>query len=258
MTSHGAWVVVPVKSFADAKHRLSPFLSQPERAQLAQTMLGDVLHAVRQAKGLRQIVVVTHDRNVADFARQHEATVIDDGGANGTNAAVKIGFAEIARREGEAMVALPSDIPAIRPDDIEALLEALERVGVAIAPAARDGGTNALACKAASRIVPCFGTDSFAGHVAASNAIGVRPAVVSNNRLGLDLDTPRDLADFLGLDSGTNTDRYLRSLAFAGRYDGVVQPCQSSLSAQVKPIPAAHGGLHRYPLPEAASHAVKL
>jgi 2-phospho-L-lactate guanylyltransferase len=214
-----AWVIVPVKSFDGAKQRLSPLLSVAERAKLAWTMLGDVLDAALGVPGLRNVAVVTSADEVANYARQLGVVVIDDHGAAGTNAAVKVGFVDVASRRGGAVVALPSDVPGILPADIVALFAAVRKTGVAIAPALRDGGTNALACDVPGRIAPCFGSDSFVRHIQVANQGGLRPVVVMNGRLGLDLDEPRHLVEFLELCTKTRTDAYLRSLGLSRRME---------------------------------------
>ncbi|MGL4560542.1 MAG: 2-phospho-L-lactate guanylyltransferase [Afipia sp.] len=217
MIESNAWVIVPVKSFHGAKQRLSPLLSVSERAKLAWTMLGDVLSAAIGVPGLCNVAVVTSDDEVADFTRQLGVVVIDDQGAVGTNAAVKAGFLDVRRRRGGAVVALPSDVPGVLPADIAALFAAVKKAGVAIAPAPRDGGTNALACDVPGRIAPCFGPESFARHVQAANRSGIRPVVVMNGRLGLDIDEPQHLAELLDSQTQTRTDAYLRSLGLNSR-----------------------------------------
>jgi 2-phospho-L-lactate guanylyltransferase (CobY/MobA/RfbA family) len=43
-------ILIPVKNLANAKQRLASILDQPTRTELAQAMLFDVLHAVRQCR----------------------------------------------------------------------------------------------------------------------------------------------------------------------------------------------------------------
>jgi 2-phospho-L-lactate guanylyltransferase len=179
-------------------------------------MLDDVLCAISGVPELRNVAVVTSAGDAADYVRQRGVTVIDDEGATDTNAAVRGGFVEVARRNGGAVIALPSDVPSILPADIAALFAAVRKAGVAIAPAPRDGGTNALAYDVLGRIEPCFGPESFARHIQAANRSGIRPVVVANGRLGLDLDEPNHLAEFLCSHTQTLTDAYLRSLGLAG------------------------------------------
>lgn len=217
MSRVDASVIVPVRSFDDAKRRLAPLLSGRERAVLARVMLADVLEAAIAAVGRSSVTVVTSADRVADHARRTGVGVIDDQGAPGTNAAVRAGFVQIAAQRGGPVLALSGDIPGVISADIVALISAAERSRVALAAAPEDGGTNALACDRAGRISPCFGPDSFARHVAAANASGIRPAILLNQRLGLDLDEPHHLMQFLDRETSTQTDAYLRSLVLEER-----------------------------------------
>lgn len=210
-------VIVPVRSFDGAKRRLASLLSVGERAMLARAMLSDVLDAATAAVGQQSVAVVTSADDVADQARRAGVGVIDDEGVRGTNAAVKVGFARIAVRHRGPVLALSSDIPGVIPSDIVALISAAGRSRVALAPACDDGGTNALACDVVGRIPLCFGPNSFARHIAAANAADIRPAVLLNQRLGLDLDEPHHLMQFLDRATSTRTDAYLRSLKLKGR-----------------------------------------
>lgn len=217
MTREDRWIIVPAKSFALAKWRLSPLLIDSERAMLARTMLADVLNAATGVLGLRNIAVVTSSNDVAREAARMGALVIDDNEATGTNDAIKAGLAAIARHGEQCVVVLPSDVPAVLSEDISGLLAAAERGCVAIVPATRDGGTNALAISRPEQLEPCFGTHSFTRHVSAANQIGIKPKVVLNERLGLDIDQPGDLFRFLDRETATATDRYLRSIGVPER-----------------------------------------
>lgn len=212
-----AFVIVPVKSFHGAKRRLIPILGVAERAALARVMLGDVLAAVVAAVVPERVVVVSGDDEVADHVRSLGVSTVDDEGNKGTNAAVKIGLAAVARRGEGSVVVLPGDVPGVRPADIAAVLAAARRGQVALVPASQDGGTNALALDRIGRIVPCFGPGSFARHVGVAGAAGIRPVVVQNRHLGLDLDEPDHLFAFLDLATPTHTDGYLRALGLEAR-----------------------------------------
>lgn len=217
MSRNGAWVIIPAKSFASAKQRLSPVLTGSERAMLARTMLADVFRAAAGVSGLDNIAVVTGADEVAQEASRFGAMVIDDGEAIGTNQAIQAGLAAVHRRGARCVVTLPSDIPAVTSEDVSMLLDIAARGRVVIVPAPRDGGTNALAFDSPTRLEPCFGTQSFVRHIAAANRAGIKPAVVPSIRLGLDIDQPGDLFRFLDLRTSTATDRYLRAIELAQR-----------------------------------------
>lgn len=217
MIGSNAFVVVPVKSFHGAKRRLAPMLGVSERAGLVRAMMGDVLAAAVVVVGPQRVLVVTGDDDVAAEVREIGVGVVDDEGVRGTNAAVKIGFASVARRGGGAVMALLGDLPGVAPADIVALFSAAERAQMALAPAPEDGGTNALVCREVGRIAPCFGPNSFARHIATANAVGIRPVVLLNQRLGLDIDEPHHLRTFLERATSSQTDRYLRTLNLGAR-----------------------------------------
>ncbi|WFU71489.1 2-phospho-L-lactate guanylyltransferase [Bradyrhizobium sp. CB2312] len=221
MTTRDAWLVIPAKSFSCAKQRLSPLLTPSERALLARSMLADVLSSACGVIKLNHIVVVTNAEDVAQEAARLGTVVIDDGGADGTNAAVAAGLAAVESHGDELVLVLPSDVPAILSEDVSTLLQAAEANAVVIVPAPRDGGTNAVAFTLARALQPCFGPDSFARHIAAADRLGIEPIVWRNARIGLDLDAPADLFDFLDLNTSTATDRYLRSIDLGQRRLGM-------------------------------------
>ena len=53
--------ILPVKSFEDAKQRLADELSAGIRRVLAEAMFSDVLVALRRARSIEEIVVVSSD-----------------------------------------------------------------------------------------------------------------------------------------------------------------------------------------------------
>lgn len=217
MINDHPWIIVPAKSFVLAKRRLSPLLDDVERAMLARMMLADVLGAAAGVSGQKNVAVVTSSDDVAEVATRLGALVVDDGGATNTNDAIKAGLAAVGQRAGQGVVILPSDVPAVLSADISSLLSAVKRGFIAIVPATRDGGTNALAISEPEQLEPCFGVQSFARHVSAANRIGIRPKVMLNERLGLDIDRPGDLFQFLDRKAVTTTDRYLRSIGVPER-----------------------------------------
>jgi 2-phospho-L-lactate guanylyltransferase len=87
---------------------------------------------------------------------------------------------------------VPGDCPALDPDEVGALLA--HRAPVVIVPDRHGTGTNALLLAPPDVMVPAFGEGSFGRHVALARAAGVDPDMVDVPSLGLDVDTPDDLA----------------------------------------------------------------
>jgi len=60
--------VLPIKSFSEAKHRLSEQLTAGPRRALAEAMFSDVLTALRRSERVEAILVVTVDGNAQRFS----------------------------------------------------------------------------------------------------------------------------------------------------------------------------------------------
>jgi 2-phospho-L-lactate/phosphoenolpyruvate guanylyltransferase len=184
--------VLPIKTFARAKHRLSAAVEPPGRRELAEAMVGDVLEALGAVEGLDGVIAVTAEPRAADAARRAGARVVHDDREAGQSAAAAMGVAA-AREQGAVRVLLvPGDCPALDPAEVGALLE--RECGVVIVPDRHGAGTNALLLSPPDAIAPAFGPGSFARHAALAREAGVSPRVAALPSLGLDVDTPDDLA----------------------------------------------------------------
>ncbi len=219
MRRNGIHAVIPVKSFAAAKQRMSPFLSIIERAQLARLMLADVLDAVRLSCELRGCLVVTHDAQAAAIARAAGVQVVDQYGDFGFSAAVSCGVEALPPEAG--MIVVPTDIPHVSPVLIDRIVALTPSPGATLVPATSDGGTNLLAMRPCTLLPPLFGHDSFARHRSAAAAAGITPVIWRSAEAGRDLDRPADLAAFLTLNSATRVHCFLASLDLAGRFEAL-------------------------------------
>jgi 2-phospho-L-lactate guanylyltransferase len=104
------------------------------------------------------------------------------------------------------MLALPADIPLAEPDDIVRLLAIQQTMpAFTIVPARDQMGSNAVLCSPADAVPLRFGDGSFFPHLDAAKARGIAPLVLRLARIGLDIDTPEDLALFRKTPSRTRT-----------------------------------------------------
>lgn len=181
-------IVILARGTRTAKLRLRPALGPAERAQLATAMLDDVLAAATGTGW--PILVVTDARSVATRARAAgaRATIVS---ARGTRDAARRGALRAQRDGADAVLILSADLPCAHAADLRRVAAAGRRSAIVIVPDRHRSGTNALYLRPPSRIAPRFGRASFAAHRAAASADG-RVLVVP--RLGLDIDTPADLA----------------------------------------------------------------
>jgi 2-phospho-L-lactate/phosphoenolpyruvate guanylyltransferase len=175
--------ILPVKSFGRAKQRLGAAF--PDRPRLAGAMLADVLEALGRADGLDDLIVVSAERVDGAF-------VVHDPVEAGQSAAAALGIAAAVERGAERVLLVPGDCPTLDPDELRALLAHDE--DVVIVPDRHGAGTNALLLAPPDAIAPAFGPGSFARHAALARAAGARVKVCELRSLGLDVDTPDDLA----------------------------------------------------------------
>jgi 2-phospho-L-lactate guanylyltransferase len=190
--------VLPVKSFPNAKQRLSDGLEPELRRQLAEAMLRDVLAALAPT-ALDEVIVVTAGEAVAALARGHGASVVTDA-ERGHNAAAAFGVEEALRRGAERVLLVPGDCPALDPGEVDELLTRPgRRPAVLIVPDRHGTGTNALLITPPDALASSFGPGSCGRHVRLAQEAGIHYEVVEVPSLAIDIDTPDDLEALAGL-----------------------------------------------------------
>jgi 2-phospho-L-lactate guanylyltransferase len=182
--------VLPVKSYARAKQRLGDAIG--DRQELAAAMVADVLDALAAVPEIDHVVVVTAEPLAARAAEDAGATVVDDPDEAGQSAAAARGIDAALVRGAERVLLVPGDCPTLDPREVATLLE--RRGGVVIVPDRHGSGTNALLLEPPQVMPPSFGAGSFARHAALAWAAGADVKVAELPSLGLDVDTPADLA----------------------------------------------------------------
>lgn len=190
-----AWAVVPAKSFARAKSRLGIALDDDRRGEIARAMFEHVVGTARACDAIAGLLVATDGDDVARVCSV-DATVLrdhaDDTGRLG--AIVDRALAALAERGATAAVIVMGDLPHLAETDLAALLTALDRADVALAPDRAEWGTNALALRLPTPMPTAFGhTDSFARHLAAARRHGLATTVVRTPTLAYDVDAASDL-----------------------------------------------------------------
>jgi 2-phospho-L-lactate/phosphoenolpyruvate guanylyltransferase len=226
MRKASVWAVVPVKPFDEAKVRLAPILDASERSHLVRLMFEDVLTALTASRHLLGgVLVPTADRQAAEIARRHGASVVAEDSPSGLNSAIEKAIGCIPPA-GDGVLVVPADLPQLSVaslDEIVRLLGAPEVVVLVQAPA--DGGTNVLACRPAGVIPPLFGPQSFWRHREAARHAGIRTSIVKNLELQQDIDRPDDLVAFLSMETAvqTRTHAFVSSLDIPDRLAGGAQ-----------------------------------
>jgi 2-phospho-L-lactate guanylyltransferase len=193
--------LLPVKSFRNAKQRLSPVLDGAEREMLAEAMFRDVVSQVLNARGLDRTCVVTGNDRVDAIATRLGAQVIRESAERGETGAVDFARIELTRSGCEAILIVPGDLPLLRAEDVEELLGHLPAGAgppfALLVPSHDRLGTNALLLAPPDVIKLRFGYDSFTYHSSQVAVRGLPLRFVENERIALDIDEPKDLERFL-------------------------------------------------------------
>jgi 2-phospho-L-lactate guanylyltransferase len=180
-----AHVLVPVKRLDDAKSRLAGVLSPDERTRLVLEMLGSVLAAVQEA-GVGPVTVVSSEPLELDGLPR-----FNDRGLP-WNDALTAAIREVVTEPMVAIVA--GDLPHLRAEDVQELVEATPERGLVIGRA-KDGGTNAVAMRPPGVVGTFFGHPGSAlVHADAAERAGVEAIVLDLDGLAFDVDTAEDLA----------------------------------------------------------------
>lgn len=199
-SSEVVWAVVPIKSFAQAKTRLSPVLSPYDRQRLACAMADDVLSAIR-ASGRADLLCILTDHSspaVDELARRHGARALLDShvaAAPGLNAAIA-GVAEMAHSEGaDSVLVVHSDLPLLTAKALDLIMHkwhTLRGPQRAVLTRSKDGGTSVLLVNQATSFSFRFGAGSYAAHRAECARLDRTVASIEQLSTSLDIDTPDD------------------------------------------------------------------
>lgn len=199
MTSFVA--IVPVKPPAVGKSRLAG-LPDDRRQALARAFALDTVAACVAADAVAAVVVVTDDfRFAAEVSSSvPDCVVLPDGVSGDLNGSLVQAAHEAARRwPGLGIAAVCADLPALRPGELTAVLEALPATG--FVPDANGTGTTVYAARSLADFAPAFGRDSATQHEHA----GATPMVGDWPSVRQDVDDAGDLGRALLLGVGPNT-----------------------------------------------------
>ena len=214
----GVHALLPVKDLEEAKQRLSPVLDARERRDFFAAMLEDVLEALAAATALAGVLVLTRHPGARALAERHGASLLGEARNLGQSGAVSFGARTLGARGAAGIIAVPADVPLLRPEDLDTVLAAHRAAPSVTVVPARDGlGTNAVACSPPEVLPFRFGGASFRLHLARARALGLAPRVLRRPRLALDVDTPADLRAFSRRASDTRAYRYLRDSGILAR-----------------------------------------
>jgi 2-phospho-L-lactate guanylyltransferase len=203
-------ILVPVKGLANAKQRLAALLDQPTRTRLAEAMLSDVLETLGTWRNRPEVGIVTSDPFAIDLAQRFDFQIIPDLANRSETDAIEMATRFCKSRGVDSTLVIPGDIPLLRAQELEEILQAAPVEGSVLAPASDGRGTNAVWRRPAGLFPLRFGNDSFKPHLAAARATGKPCMVLSLPGIGLDIDNPSDLRQLAEAPGETRAQRLAR------------------------------------------------
>jgi 2-phospho-L-lactate guanylyltransferase len=195
-----ATAVIPVKRFGMAKQRLLETLDRSGRAALVKAMLADVLAATAGAELIERVIVVTGERRAERIALRggrggtQPLEVLREPRDNGHSEAATLGVIRAQALSASCVTLLPGDCPLLDPAELDSALNRMRSGRVTIVPDRHGTGTNGLLLSPPNAISPAFGPGSSALHADRARRAGYEVAIEPLDSLGLDVDTPDDLA----------------------------------------------------------------
>ncbi len=180
-------ILIPIRSFSDAKSRLSAILDASKRTNL---ML-DCARKVIAACGDLPKLVLTSDPFVQSFAQNHGCHLIEDKGG-GLNPAIQHAYNLLVAYGIEHVTIAHADLP---------LAQDLTKLRVkdqsTIVPDRRHDGTNVISLPATCDFHFLYGPNSFERHLQEAKRLGLEINLVEDPTLTIDIDTPDDLMELL-------------------------------------------------------------
>ena len=187
-------MIVPMKPLRLVKSRLAERLESHQREAIGLGMFNRVVGAAVDSSAAA-VWVVGGDEAVKQASLQVGAQWWEDHGKD-LNDSLTVTF-EKAFRAGFAPAYLPADLPFVSSEDVSNLIEASSAgETVTLSPAHRDGGTNAIVVPTYAAFRPMLGHDSFEKHRKQAHEEGIALEIFDSTGIGLDLDTPDDLAAY--------------------------------------------------------------
>jgi 2-phospho-L-lactate guanylyltransferase len=184
--------IIPVKTFSKAKTRLD--LSPQQVEDLCKVMLEEILHTISISPQIEKTVIVTKEEKAISIGKKFGAIIIRDEKEESVNSAVALADKYLLENNFHASVVFPQDIPFIKTQDIDFMLNYKTHPNFAIiVPSRRFDGTNALARMPIDLMKTHYDEDSYKIHMNTAKEHTLNVAMVFVKRIMLDIDNVEDL-----------------------------------------------------------------
>ena len=184
--------IVPVKTFSLAKTRLG--LSSQQKEDLCKIMLEEILHILSISPQIEKTIIVTKEEKAIELGKKYNAIIIPDKEEKSVNNAVALADKYLLENKFDASIVFPQDIPFIKTQDIDFMLNYKVPPNFAIiVPSRRFDGTNALVRMPIDLMATHYDEDSYKIHMNTAKEYTRNVALVFVKRIMWDVDNMDDL-----------------------------------------------------------------
>ncbi len=184
--------IIPVKTFSNAKTRLD--LPPQKVEDLCRVMLEEILHTISISPQIEKIVIVTKEEKAIEIGKKFNTIIIIDEKEESVNSAVALADKYLLENHFDASIVFPQDIPYIKTQDIDFMLNYKAPPNFAIiVPSRRFDGTNALVRMPVDLMETHYDEDSYKIHMNTAKEHTLNVAMVFVKRIMWDVDNLEDL-----------------------------------------------------------------
>ena len=204
-------VIIPVKTFSKAKTRLD--LSPHQVEELCIVMLEEILHTLSISSQIEKTIMVTREEKAIEIGKKFNTITIIDEKEESVNGAVALADNYLLENNYDASIVFPQDIPFIKTQDIDFMLNYKMHPNFAIiVPSRRFDGTNALARMPIDLMKTHYDEDSYKIHMNTAKEHTLNVAMVFVKRIMWDVDNAEDLKFLLEQNEKPNIAEKIRKI----------------------------------------------
>ena len=184
--------IIPVKTFSSAKSRLD--LSPHQIEDLCKVMLEEILHIISISPQIEKSILVTKEEKAIEIGKKFNTITIIDEKEESVNNAVALADKYLLENNFDASIVFPQDIPYIKTQDIDFMLNYKAPPNfVIVVPSRRFDGTNALARMPIDLMETHYDEDSYKIHMNTAKEHTRNVVMVFVKRIMWDVDNIEDL-----------------------------------------------------------------
>ncbi len=205
--------IVPIKEFSKAKSRLAKILPLNVRIELSKAMLKDVILALASNCEIKNIVIITPNKDVDDVVTiSKKVRILHDEGIGQVFALKKALNYTLEMYNPDAILIAVADLPSIRPQDVSKMIHLIQTYHSIVLAPSTDGGTNVMIQYPPAIIDLKYGPMSFKKHVEEAYRKKVFLQIYFSETTSIDLDTLDDLKQVMKIHVSYNTREILRKI----------------------------------------------